>query len=69
MDIKTKDIEEGPLRHPTFPTEFLGRVRKYVTVLKEVDPASFDSALSHFQRDLNPEAELIVWEKIAAAYQ
>jgi hypothetical protein len=69
MEIKTEEFEEGPIRHLSFPTLFLERVKNYVEVLSDVDQTSYDSALLYFQRDLNPEAELIVWEKIAATYQ
>jgi len=67
--MKVSDIKQGPLKHEQLPEGFIKRVLKYKEILKEVEKMSVEEAVSSFQRDLNPESELIIWEAIAELYQ
>lgn len=67
--IETSDMQEGPIRHSKLSDGFVVRVKNYKQVLAEVETSSIEETLNDFQRDLNPENELRVWEKIASAYQ
>lgn len=67
--VKTSDMQEGPIRHQTLPDSFIQRVKDFKQVLAEVENSSIEMTLEDFQRDLNPENELKIWEKIASAYQ
>lgn len=67
--VKISDLKEGPLRHEKLPNGFILRVIQYKDILKEVEKSSLEQAVSNFQRDLNPEKELMIWEAIAEFYQ
>lgn len=49
--------------------KFIDRVIKYKKILREVDSSTLEESLENFQKDLLPERELVVWERIAQLYQ
>jgi hypothetical protein len=49
--------------------KFIDRVIKYKKILNEVDSSTLEESLENFQKDLLPERELIVWERIAQLYK
>jgi hypothetical protein len=67
--IKIDKIQFSPIRQTILPEGFILRVQKYKEILKEVETTSLEETISNFQRDLNPESELAIWENIAYAYQ
>lgn len=66
---KLSDLKVGPIRHATLPDDFIQRVRDFKQAIAEVDKTSLESTLDNFQRDANPEVELVLWEHIAKMYQ
>jgi len=66
--IKMSDLKSGPIRQEILPEGFIIRVQKFKEILKEVETISLEETISNFQRDLCPEKELIIWEKIANQY-
>ena len=67
--MKLSDIKQGPIRQQILPEGFIARVLSYKEILKEVECCSLEEAISNFQRDLVPERELLIWEKIADFYK
>ena len=67
--MKLSDIKQGPIRQQVLPEGFIARVIEYKEILKEVELCSLEETVSNFQRDLNPERELVIWEKIANFYK
>lgn len=67
--VKVTDLKEGPIRHQALPAGFIQRVKDFKKVLEEVETSSIESTLENFQRDLDPESELVIWEHIASLYQ
>ena len=61
-------IYPGPIRHKELSPEFIARVKDYKYKLREVERSSLEETLDGFQRDTHPEAELVIWEKIATSY-
>lgn len=53
----------------SLPASFITRVQKYKEILKEVETISLEETVANFQRDINPESELIIWENIAKQYK
>lgn len=66
--VKLSELKMGPIRQEVLPTGFIDRVIKYKRILKEVETASLEDTVSNFQRDIVPEKELEVWEKITSIY-
>ncbi len=72
IDIKKRkpsDLKSGPIRHPALPEYFVERVKAYKQAVAEVETSTLESTLENFRRDIEPEAELILWEHIAKIYQ
>lgn len=53
---------------PTLTTDFIERIRALKVILDEVYPKSFDDWVQGFERDGNPEQELLTWECMALTY-
>jgi hypothetical protein len=66
---KLSDLKRGPIRHKTLSDSFIQRVKNFKQIIAEVDNTSLESTLDNFQRDLNLEQELYLWEHIAKMYQ
>jgi hypothetical protein len=67
--VRASDVQPGPIRHLQLPADLEARIRGFEPIFAEVYPKSHEEWLDGFMRDLNPEAEIAIWEAIAAAYQ
>ena len=67
--VGVEDIQQGPIRHSQLPDAQVERIRKMEPIFAEVYPRSHEEWLDGFQRDLDPEPEIVIWEAMAAAYQ
>ena len=56
----------APLRHADLPSDLIDRIRKLQPAFAEVYPLSLKEWLDGFQRDTNPEREVMTWETMAA---
>lgn len=66
--VKLSDLKFSPVRQETLPEGFIKRVIEYKEILKEVDTTTLEETINCFQRDIDPEKELFIWEKIAEIY-
>ena len=66
--INPKDLKMGPVRHESLPMGLITRIRLIRSAVFEVYPHSMEYWLDGFLRDLNPEDEIHVWERISSAY-
>ena len=68
-NVKLGDIKLGPIQHQTLPADLIERIRSYKKILGAADPVSIDEAVDGFRRDLNPDKEVTIWERIAHIFQ
>jgi hypothetical protein len=73
QDAQTKavtvaSLQPGPIKHAELTETQLDRINRLKQVLAEVDNSSLETWIDNFKRDANPDQELAVWERIAAAY-
>ena len=66
--FKISDLVPGPIRHDELPSELVDRIKIFKEVLGDVEPSSLAATLENFQRDMHPEREVEIWERIARAY-
>jgi hypothetical protein len=66
--IKLEDLKPGPIRRTTLPPELLSRVETLRSVLADVCPISGEQWRDNLQRDLNPEQEVLWWERLAGCF-
>jgi hypothetical protein len=67
--VKLTQLHEGPIRHHSLPGNFIERIKAYKVILGDADPASLERTVDCFKRDTNPERELVIWERMANAFQ
>ena len=67
--VALKDIQPGPIRHLTLPPTLVTRIQGLSEALKGFydPPGGIAGWLEGFQRDMNPESEVVIWEAIAKA--
>lgn len=66
MDMHS--LQPGPYQRASLTDEEIRRVRWYREIIAEVDRLTLEEHLDNLRRDLYPDQELLVWERIAAAY-
>lgn len=65
----SQEIQLGPIRHQSLPTDLLKRIRAVTDLFEPVDGISFDAAVDLYKRDLHPEQNLVLFEEMARAYE
>lgn len=66
--VKLENIKPGPTRTESLPVELLNRARRIYELTYEVQYSTYEEFETNFRRDVIPETEIIVWEKITSAY-
>ena len=67
--LNPNDIQLSPQRHKELPPGLLKRIRATTDVFERVDGMSYEKAVDLYKRDLDPEANLVLWEEMAKAYK
>ena len=68
-DVDPAKLDSGPIRHHDLPASMLVRIQNVWFSLRDVYSMSLAKSIENFQRDLRPERELEVMERIAGAIQ
>lgn len=58
------DLKPGPIRHNRLPNSYMNRILVIYWTFSEYLSMSQVETIENFKRDLNPEREIEVWEKI-----
>ena len=66
--IDPNEIQPGPVQRDSLTDSQMQRVRALQKVFVEVDGQSVDQWVDNFKRDLDPDRELAIWEKMCSAY-
>jgi hypothetical protein len=66
--VNTNQLKPGPIRHEKLSDLQIQRIKKIRGAFSEVDQSSFDKWVDDFRRDADPDREIAVWERMAAAY-
>src|SRR4051812_36573751 len=67
--VPLRDLVLGPFHHSSLPAALVERVKAYKKILGDADPTSIESAIDDFRRDLHPEKEVEVWERITHVFE
>jgi len=67
--IKISELQQNAIVHEKLSDEQINRITNFQEILKEVNTTSIEKTIENFQRDLNPDKEIAIWERIAKAYQ
>ena len=67
--LRLSDIQFGPIRYPVLPGDFIERIKAFKKILGDIDSVPIEQTIDNFKRDADPESELVIWERIASAFQ
>ncbi len=65
--LLSEDIKEGPIRHHDLPESLLVRIQNVWFATRNIISSPLADMIIGFQRDLRPEVEVEVWERIVSA--
>jgi predicted RNA-binding Zn-ribbon protein involved in translation (DUF1610 family) len=63
-----KKLKPAPVRDVALPPALVSRVETLRSVLAEVSPMTREQWLNRLRRDLNPEKEVLWWERVAECF-
>lgn len=66
--VDPSTIQAGPIQRDSLTPDQMARIRKLQAVFVEVDGQSVEEWADGFKRDLNPDRELVIWERMGKAY-
>ena len=64
-----KDLKQGPIRHHDMDDQLLVRIQNLWFGLRHLINITLEDWIEGFQRDLRPEDEVKIWERILTAYR
>ena len=67
-NMNPKDLKPGPIRRTQLSPELVVRLDAVRAALAEVFTMTEAEWLDGFQRDANPENEMLWWERVAGCY-
>lgn len=67
--VDPKTIQPGPIRREALSDEQMAQIRTLQATFAEVDGQSVEQWVDNFKRDVDPDKELRVWERMANAYR
>ena len=68
VTIDPNQIQMNGYVHEKLPDEMLKRIKITTDTFEIVDGISFKKAVDLYKRDLDPEANLVIWEEMARVY-
>lgn len=66
--IDPNELQQGPIRRDSLTAVQMQRIASLQKVFGEIDGQTVDQWADNFKRDLNPDSELAIWERMATAY-
>ncbi len=69
QQVKLSDLQPGPIRHESLPTELLDQIRTVFNAIGRHTNMTLEEFEIGFMRDMHPEREVAVWSTIAAAWR
>ena len=66
--INPADVALGPIVHDTLSANQIENIKKIQAIFSEVNSSSLEETITNFQRDQDPDAEIVIWLAMANAY-
>ena len=66
--VNPADLKPNAIQREQLTEEQLRRAKKLHETFAEVDKSSLETWIDNFKRDMNPDKEIAIWERIAKAY-
>lgn len=66
--VNPADLKPNAIQREQLTEEQLRRAKKLHETFAEVDKSSLETWIDNFKRDMNPDKEIAIWERIAKNY-
>jgi hypothetical protein len=66
--IPISQLKRSPIRHEKLSRSLTARINYLQQALEEVYSQPIEKWLDEFQRDMNPESEVVWWERLTRCY-
>jgi hypothetical protein len=67
--VDPKTIQPGPIRRDSLTDEQMARIRALQATFVEVDGQTVEQWVDNFKRDIDPDKELRIWERMSKAFR
>lgn len=67
--MNPEDLQIREYGHKELPPALLKRIKVTTDVFEAIDGISYEKAVDLYKRDLNPEANLVLWEEMVKGYK
>jgi hypothetical protein len=67
-NIPISQLKRSAIRHQELPLSLVARINYLHETLDEVYPQPIEAWMDGFQRDMNPESEIVWWERLTRCY-
>ena len=68
VELDPNEIQIGPVIHENLSEDLLIRIKKLSETFEVVDGVSYEESVDLYKRDLNPEANIVIYEEMARVY-
>jgi hypothetical protein len=69
VQVDPRTLQPGPIQRDALSDEQMTRIRTLRATFVEVDGLTVEQWVDNFKRDMDPDRELRIWERIAKAYR
>lgn len=66
--VEAHRLKRAPVRNELSPAQ-VARIRAFKERLGDLEPSPIETTLDNFSRDLDPEPEIRIWERIADVFE
>lgn len=66
--VRIDQLQMSPIRHDSLPPEIIVRIRNIHYATRNLFRESLEGTIENFRRDLNPDKEVQIWERIIATF-
>ncbi len=66
--VPISKLSIGPIRHIVLPNSYINRTKLFLNALKDAYTIDLKEAIELYKRDIHPEREIEIWEKMASIY-
>ena len=68
QQVDPATLKPGPIQHEELTPEQFDRIARLQRIFSEVDRSPLEKWIDNFKRDMSPDSEIAIWERMADVY-
>jgi hypothetical protein len=69
VKVEVEKLKPGPIQHEQLTEDQIKRIKRLHKLFAAFDGSSLDEWILDFRRDIDPDKEIRLWERIARVYE